>query len=80
MNELAGCLVETNGQPPCSERIRRLVDEVCLLCTRVALVNPAGAKHFTLTKVVDETGTGTSQVTHCIWFMWGNLVHPQQVI
>ena len=33
------------------ERVRRLVEEVCLLCTRTALCNPPGAKHFALTKV-----------------------------
>ena len=54
VNELAGCLVETNGQPASPERIKCLVDEVCLLVTRVALCNPAGVKHFTLTKVVEE--------------------------
>lgn len=62
VNELAGCLVETNGQPPCPERIKRLVDEVCLLCTRVALCNPAGVKHFTLTKVGGGRDSGARAV------------------
>ena len=31
-----------------------LVDEVCLLLTRVALCNPAGMKHFTLTRVEES--------------------------
>lgn len=61
VNELAGCLVETSGQPASPERIRCLVDEVCLLCTRVALCNPAGVKHFTLTKV----GRGPAQRKEC---------------
>ncbi|GAB4820097.1 hypothetical protein N2152v2_007143 [Parachlorella kessleri] len=58
VNELAGCLVETNGQPASPERIKCLVDEVCLLVTRVALCNPAGVKHFTLTKVVEDVSGG----------------------
>lgn len=33
------------------DRVKRLVDEVCLLCTRTALCNPPGSKHFALTKV-----------------------------
>lgn len=34
--------------------------QVCLLCTRVALCNPAGVKHFTLTKVVDDSATASA--------------------
>lgn len=38
---------------------RRAAPQVCLLCTRVALCNPAGVKHFTLTKVVEDSAAGT---------------------
>nr|QLC27631.1 bZIP transcription factor 5 [Chlorella sp. HS2] len=41
---------------PLQERVRRLVDEVCLLSTRAALCNPPGSKHFALTKVDDVPG------------------------
>jgi hypothetical protein len=64
VNELAGCLVETSGAPAPPERIKRLVDEVCLLCTRVALCNPPGAKHFTLTRVVEDAPSAAQQAQH----------------
>ena len=43
----------------CAARPRRAAPQVCLLCTRVALCNPAGVKHFTLTKVVEDSAAGT---------------------
>jgi hypothetical protein len=58
VNELAGILVESENPNAgaTQERVRRLVEEVCLLCTRTALCNPPGAKHFALTKVDDVPG------------------------
>lgn len=58
VNELAGILVESENPnaDATQERVRRLVEEVCLLCTRTALCNPPGAKHFALTKVDDVPG------------------------
>ncbi|KAL4422839.1 hypothetical protein ABPG75_009036 [Micractinium tetrahymenae] len=58
VNELAGILVESDNpaSQATQERVRRLVDEVCLLSTRAALCNPPGSKHFALTKVDDVPG------------------------
>lgn len=55
VNELAGILVESDNPSShtTQDRVRRLVDEVCLLVTRAALCNPPGSKHFALTKVDD---------------------------
>ncbi|KAL6782689.1 hypothetical protein ACKKBG_A07735 [Auxenochlorella protothecoides x Auxenochlorella symbiontica] len=53
VNELAQSLVE-GGAP--AARVGALVDDVCRLWTRVGLCNPAGVKHFSLTRV--EAGAG----------------------
>ncbi|KAI3430540.1 hypothetical protein D9Q98_005133 [Chlorella vulgaris] len=55
VTELATLLVSSDNPAAnaTQERVRVLVDEVCLLCTRTALCNPPGSKHFALTKVDD---------------------------
>ena len=52
--------MESNDQasPATQGRVQRLVDEICLLLTRVALCNPPGIKHFTLTRV-EEAPAGS---------------------
>ncbi|EFN51260.1 expressed protein [Chlorella variabilis] len=49
--EPPGCLAARLAAWP--DRVRRLVEEVCLLSTRTAVCNPPGSKHFALTKVDD---------------------------
>lgn len=46
-----------------------LVDEVCLLCTRTALCNPPGSKHFALTKV-RGTAAAATHVLGAAWAAW----------
>ncbi|KAK2077622.1 hypothetical protein QBZ16_004468 [Prototheca wickerhamii] len=55
VNELAQSLVEGGAPGP---RVEALVDDVCRLWTRVGLCNPAGVKHFSLTRV--EPGAGAA--------------------
>lgn len=58
VNELAGTLVESSdpSSPATQARISTLVDEVCLLLTRVALCNPTGMKTFMLARVEEAPG------------------------